>query len=141
MEMGFVYQGVSFYELKSAAVVEGQAYLTAYYTRLLKSPWHPLESLQIKLSGLNLDIIWEKLLIEIGGIAIQNGSSLDEQLVIDENRQKLAKQIATLEKQARPESQSKYKFELMEKIKSLEKAGQKWLKFLSTQLSYGCILL
>lgn len=87
--------------------VEGQACLAAYYTRLLKSPWQPLESLVIKLSGFNLDNIWENLLIEIGGIEIQNGNSLDVQLVIDENRQKLQKQIATLEKQARAESQPK----------------------------------
>ena len=100
--------------------VEGQACLAAYYTRLLKSPWQPLESLEIKLSGLNLDTIWENLLIEIGGIAIQNGNSLAEQLAIDEKRQKLEKQIAALEKQARAESQPKKKFELVEKIRSLE---------------------
>ena len=102
--------------------VEGQACLAAYYTRLLKSPWQPLETLQIKLSGLNLDIIWENLLIEIGGIEMQNGNSLDEQLAIDEIRQKLEKQIAALEKQARAESQPKKKFELVEKIRSLEKS-------------------
>lgn len=93
--------------------------LAAYYTRLLKSPLQPLESLQIKLSGLNLDTIWENLLIEIGGIAIQNGNSLAEQIVIDEKRQKLEKQIAALEKQARAESQPKKKYELFEKNKSL----------------------
>lgn len=102
--------------------VEGQACLAAYYTRLLKSPWQALETLQIKLSGLNLDIIWENLLIEIGGIEMQNGNSLDEQLAIDEIRQKLEKQIAALEKQARAESQPKKKFELVEKIRSLEKS-------------------
>lgn len=102
--------------------VEGLACLAAYYTRLLKRPWQALETLQIKLSGLNLDIIWENLLIEIGGIEMQNGNSLDEQLAIDEIRQKLEKQIAALEKQARAESQPKKKFELVEKIRSLEKS-------------------
>jgi hypothetical protein len=106
--------------------VEGQACLAAYYTRLLKSPWQPLESLQIMLSGLNLDTIWENLLIEIGGIEIQNGNSLAEQLVIDENRQKLAKQIATLEKKARAEIQPKKKLELFEKKNALK---EKWEKF------------
>lgn len=51
---------------------------------------------------------------------IQNGNSLAEQLAIDEKRQKLEKQIAALEKQARAESQPKKKFELVEKIRSLE---------------------
>ena len=99
--------------------VEGQACLAAYYTRLLKSPWQPLETLEIKLSGLNLDTIWENLLIEIGGIEIQNGNSLAEQLAIDEKRQKLEKQIDALEKQARAESQPKKKFELVQQKRQL----------------------
>lgn len=103
---------------------EGQACLAAFKKRLLKSPWQPPETLEIKLGGLNLDTIWENLLIDIGGIEIENGNSLDEQLVIDEKRQKLEKQIADLEKQARAESQPKKKFELVEKIRSLEKCLQ-----------------
>lgn len=101
---------------------EGQACLAAFYKRLLKSPWQTLETLEIKLNGLNLDTIWENLLIQIGGIEIEKGNSLYEQLVIDEKRQKLEKQIAALEKQARAESQPKKKFELVEKIRSLEKS-------------------
>lgn len=101
--------------------VEGQACLAAFQKRLLKSPWQPLETLVIKLNGLNLDTIWENLLIEIGGIEIVNGNSLDEQLVIDEKRQKLEKQIAALEKQARAESQPKKKFELVQQIRELQK--------------------
>lgn len=104
---------------------EGQACLFAYQKRLLKSQWQPLESLEIKLSGLNLDAIWENLLIEIGGIKIENGNSLDVQLEIDENRQKLEKQIASLEKQARAESQPKKKFELFEKKNALKEEWEK----------------
>lgn len=103
---------------------EGQACLAAFKQRLLKSPWQPQETLEIKLGGLNLDTIWENLLIDIGGIKIENGNNLDEQLVIDEKRQKLEKQIADLEKKARAESQPKKKFELVEKMRSLEKCLQ-----------------
>ncbi|MBK5244647.1 MAG: DUF4391 domain-containing protein [Eubacteriaceae bacterium] len=99
---------------------EDQVCLAAYQKRLLKSPWQSLETLEIKLSGLNLDAIWENLLIEIGGIEMENGNSLDEQLDIDENRQKMEKQIAALEKQARAESQPKKKFALVQQIRSLE---------------------
>jgi len=103
---------------------EEQACLAAFKQRLLKSPWQPQETLEIKLGGLNLDTIWENLLIDIGGIKIENGNNLDEQLVIDEKRQKLEKQIADLEKKARAESQPKKKFELVEKMRSLEKCLQ-----------------
>lgn len=99
---------------------EGQACLAAFQMRLIKSPWQPLESLAIKLEGLNLDAVWENLLIEIGGIEIENGNSLEQQLLIDEKRQKLEKQIAALKKRARAESQPKKKFELVEKIRKLE---------------------
>lgn len=109
---------------------EGQACLSAYQKRLLKSQWQPLATLEIKLSGLNLDAIWENLLIEIGGIEIQNSNRLDEQLAIDEKRQKLEKQIAALEKQARAESQPKKKYELFEKNKSLK---EEWAR-----LNNGC---
>jgi len=100
---------------------EDQASLAVYQKRLHQSHWQPIQTLEIKLSGLNLDTIWENLLIEIGGIEIENGNTLDEQLVIDEVRQKLEKQIAALEKQARVEKQPKRKFELVQQIRSLEK--------------------
>lgn len=53
---------------------------------------------------------WQK---QIGGITIDQGNTLDEQIVADEHRQKIEKEIAKLEKQARTEKQPKKKFELV----------------------------
>jgi len=100
---------------------ENHACLAAYHQKFHQSHWQPIQTLEIKLNGLNLDTIWVNLLIEIGGIEIEPGNTLDEQLVIDEVRQKLEKQITTLEKQARIEKQPKNKFELVQKIKILQK--------------------
>lgn len=46
---------------------------------------------------------------------------MDEQIVADEQKLKLEKEIARLEKQARNEKQPKKKFELVQMIKKLRK--------------------
>lgn len=58
-------------------------------------------------------------MVDIGGVSIANGNTLDEQIAADERRQKIEKEIAKLEKQARAEKQPKKKFELVQRIKSL----------------------
>ena len=74
---------------------------------------------KIELKGLNLDTVWENIVIAVGGIDIEQGKTLDEQIIIDEKRQKLEKEIAKLEKQARAEKQPKKKFELVQRIRGL----------------------
>ena len=59
-------------------------------------------------------------MVDIGGMIIADGNTLDEQIVIDERRQKIEKEIAKLEKQARAEKQPKKKFELVQQIKKLK---------------------
>ena len=58
---------------------------------------------------------------QIGGITIDQGNTLDEQIVADEHRQKIEKEIAKLEKQVRTEKQPKKKFELEQRVKALKK--------------------
>ena len=54
-------------------------------------------------------------------MSIAGGNTLDEQIAADERRQKIEKEIAKLEKQARAEKQPKKKFELVQKIKELQR--------------------
>ena len=70
----------------------------------------------IELKGLDLDAVWENIIIQIGGITIEQGRTLDEQISIDEQRAKLQKEIDRLEKLARAEKQPKKKFELYQEI-------------------------
>ena len=60
------------------------------------------------------------MIIQIGDIHIENDNSLDEQIICDEKRAKLEKEIARLEKLARAEKQPKKKFELVQQIKKLK---------------------
>lgn len=100
---------------------EGQSKLAVYHAKLMQMDWKPTESCTIKLRGLNLDKVWENIVVDIGGVSIADGNTLDEQIVIDERRQKIEKEIAKLEKQARAEKQPKKKFELVQRMKCLKK--------------------
>lgn len=59
-------------------------------------------------------------MVDIGGVSIADGNTLDEQIAADERRQKIEKEIAKLEKQAWAEKQPKKKFELVQQIKKLK---------------------
>lgn len=104
---------------------EGQSKLAVYHAKLMQTDWMPTESCTIELQGLNLDKVWENIVVDIGGVSVADGNTLDEQIVIDERRQKIEKEIAKLEKQARAEKQPKKKFEIVQRIKKLkvEKEG------------------
>lgn len=98
---------------------EGQSKLAIYHTKLMQTNWKPTESCTIEPRGLNLDKVWENIVVDIGGVSIADGNTLDEQIAADERRQKIEKEITKLEKQARAEKQPKKKFELVQQIKKL----------------------
>lgn len=97
-----------------------EAKLATYHTKLMQTEWKRKEALSVELKGLNLDSAWENIIMQIGGITIDQGNTLDEQIAADEHRQKIKKEIAKLEKQARAEKQPKKKFELVQQIKKLK---------------------
>lgn len=96
---------------------EGKYKLAVYRTKLIQSEWTSSDKCTIQLNGLNIDTVWENIIVQIGGIQIESGNTLDEQITVDEQRQKLQKEIDRLEKQARAEKQPKKKFELVQEIK------------------------
>ena len=99
---------------------EEEAKLAVYRTKLLQTQWMQKEEVSVSLKGLDLDAAWENIIIQIGGIQMQQGNTLDQQIAADEKRAKLQKEIARLEKLAWAEKQPKKKFELAQKIKKLE---------------------
>ena len=99
---------------------DGEAKLATYHTKLMQTEWKPKESLSIELKGLNMDAVWENIIVQIGGITIAQGNTLDEQIAVDEQKAKLEKEILRLEKLARAEKQPKKKFELAQKVNKLK---------------------
>ena len=100
---------------------ENEAKLTVYHTKLMQTAWNRNEELSVELKGLNMDAVWENIIVQIGGMQIEQGNTLDEQIIIDEKRAKLKKEIDKLEKQARAEKQPKKKFELVQQMDKLKK--------------------
>lgn len=94
--------------------------LAVFHTKLMQSEWQENNSLSLSLSGITLDKVWYNFITQIGKFSIEGDNTLDEQIAVDEKRQKLKKEIDRLEKQARAEKQPKKKFELVQEIKSLK---------------------
>ena len=99
---------------------DGEAKLATYHTKLMQTDWKRKENLSIELKGLNMDAVWENIIIQIGGITIEQGNTLDEQIAVNEQRMKIQKEIDRLTKAAKIEKQPKKKFELVQKIRMLQ---------------------
>lgn len=97
-----------------------EAKLAIYHTKLMQTDWKRKEDLSIELKGLDMDAVWENIIVQIGGIKIEQGNSLDKQIVLDEQRMKIQREIDRLTKMARNEKQPKKKFELVQKINKLK---------------------
>ena len=100
---------------------EEKAQLAIHHTKLICSEWQQRDTLNVSLAGLDLDAVWENIVATIGSITVQEGNTLTEQIVIDDERAKLMKQIELLEKKARTEKQPRKKLEIFEKLKALKK--------------------
>ena len=99
---------------------DGEAKLVTYHTKLMQTDWQRKENLSIELKGLNMDTVWENIIVQIGGITIEQENTLDEQIAVDEQRMKIQKEIDRLTKLAKNEKQPKKKFELVQKIRMLQ---------------------
>lgn len=98
----------------------GERQLAVYHGKLICSPWQPLSDCSLRLNGLDLNAAWESLITQIGGIQIEGGNTLDEQIQINAQWEQIEKEIARLEKLARKEVQPKRKFELVQRMHSLK---------------------
>ena len=99
---------------------ENESRLAIYHTKVMQTAWMQTEEQKVELRGVNLDTVWENIVIAVGRVNIETGNTLDEQIEINDKKQKLEKEIARLEKQARAEKQPKKKFELVQAEKKLK---------------------
>ena len=97
-----------------------EAKLAIYHNKVMSTDWSAKENLSVSLKGLNLDAVWQNVIVQIGEIQIEQGKTLDEQIAINEKRAKLQKEINKLEKLARAEKQPKRKFKLFTRINDLK---------------------
>lgn len=100
---------------------EGKSKLAIYHINLLQTDWQPTDQCHVELRGLSFDKIWENLICDVGGLSLKAGNTLDEQILAEAQKQKLGKEIARLEKQARTERQPKKKFEMVQRMRMYRK--------------------
>ena len=98
----------------------GKDKLAVYYRKLMQTEWKLLDEQRIELTGLDLDAVWQNIIASIGGIHIEAGRTLDEQLELNEKKQKLKREIMKYEKLARKERQPRRKYEYVQKLKKLQ---------------------
>lgn len=99
---------------------DNEAKLATYHTKLMQTDWKGKDNLCIEIKGLNMDVVWENIIVQVGGMTIDRGNTLDEQIAVDEKRAKIQKEIGRLTKQAKAEKQPKKKFELSQQINRLK---------------------
>lgn len=115
---------------------EDEAMLAVYYTRLFLTAWKHAEGMSLHVDGLNLDVVWENFVREIAvgtslcdvsqannpGLPFQHaeGMSLQAQIIAAEERAKIERKIAALERQMNATKQPRRKRELFEQIRKLK---------------------
>jgi hypothetical protein len=100
---------------------EDEIQLAIYHTKLFTSSWENEDNTTVLLNGLNLDVVWENIVAKIGSVTIEQGNTLNEQIIVDGQREKIEKEIALLKRQMKSTNQSKRKAELFDKINMLTK--------------------
>lgn len=94
--------------------------LVMYHTKLFTAPWQASESVNLTLSGLNLDSVWDNIVATIGSLEVAKGNSLTEQIRVDDERNRVLRQVEALERQMRSTSQPRRQRELYAEIKNLK---------------------
>lgn len=112
---------------KEAAASGSSAFRVSRYYH---TDWIPESELQFRVDGLNMDAVYENLVRQIAGDALQAdaGESLQASIERDEKRRQLAKQIAALESKMRKEKQLNRRMEINAEIKSIKQELQRLVR-------------
>lgn len=88
----------------------------------------------IPINGLNLDDIWKKIVLHIIGVDSRNENSLRDILLVQEEMNRIKKQIDNLQKKVNAEKQINKQFEMSARLKEYRKKLSKledeieWIK-------------
>ena len=100
--------------------------LAIFKDKLITSQWKKEEEIDLRLQGLNLSSIWDNLVIQVGDIEVGEGKTLEEQIEIDERKEKLEKLITKTKKKMAREIQAKKKHELFKELKKYKEELEKY---------------
>ena len=100
---------------------ENSIRLAINHTKYMCSDWLDVSNAKLKLQGLNLDRVWENFVMGIGGISLEQGFSLEEQILFNEQKARQLLEIEQLETRIRHEKQPRKKYILFVKLQELKK--------------------
>lgn len=103
-----------------ALLLNEQVQFAIFHERLFFSPWQPADEASLPLNGLSLDDVWQSMVTTIGDITVQDGNTLTEQITVDEQQEKLQKQLEALKKRLNKEKQFNTQREIYAEIKRLK---------------------
>ena len=103
---------------KEAAASGSNAFKVSRYYH---TGWMPEDELHLSIDGLNMDAVYESLVRQIAGNALQAdfGGSLKESVERDEKKRRLERQIAALDSKMRREKQLNRRIEMNAELKKL----------------------
>ena len=99
---------------------EDEARLAVFKTILHETEWKALENINLTLTGLSFDALWENVIRTVGGIETQEEATLEEQISSSIEKAKIQKQIEALKKKIKSEKQFNRQIEIKAEIKRLE---------------------
>ena len=97
--------------------------------RYYHTEWMPLDKLQLPLTGLNLDAVYENYVRQIAGDALNSdsGETLKDAVDREKKQRELEKKIAALETKIRKEKQFNRQLEMNAELKKLKEDMEKQL--------------
>ncbi len=78
----------------------------------------------LKIEGLSVDEVWQHLVETIGNFKVEDGSSLDEKIVLDFKIQAILKEIEKLEAKQKSTKTPRIKYEIHQQIEKLKEKAQ-----------------
>lgn len=99
---------------------EDEARLAVFKTILHETEWKTLGDINLTLTGLSFDALWENVIRTVGGIETQEERTLEEQITSSIEKAKIQKQIEALKKKMKSEKQFNRQIEIKAEIKKLE---------------------
>lgn len=97
---------------------ENRFRLAVYNDLLIEGEWSDSEP-ELRIEGIDLDSVWNNLVISIGGITLEENRTLSEQIAKNEEHRKILMEIDRLSSRMAKEKQPRIQREIYARIKEL----------------------
>ena len=86
----------------------------------VEGQWSLRDDFSLRIEGINLDHVWQNMIVQVGNIIIDEGNDLQTQIRVDDEWKRREAEIAKLEKKLALEKQPRKKKEIFDRIRELK---------------------